>query len=78
MTDIWLCVIGTLIITVTTLYAAMLRDMWHRRVWNKQREAHIEKETHWAALTEADRQWFQANLWDGKKVLDERPEPEQP
>lgn len=78
MTVFWLCAMETLFVTVVTLYAAMLRDIWHRRVWNKQREVHIEKETHWSSLTEADRQWFQANLWDGKKVLDEPVVPDEP
>lgn len=75
MTIIWLSIIFTVTIASITTYVG---HMVFERPYYKNQEVEKERAINWAALTEADRQWFQANLWDGKKVLDERPEPEQP
>lgn len=75
MTVIWLSIIFTVAIASISTYVG---HMVFERPYYRAQAAEKENTINWTALTEADKEWFQANLWDGKKVLDERPEPSEP
>lgn len=53
-----------------------MRVLWKATAWDEQIAITIncrqQQADVWASLTDADREWFHANYWDGEKVLDER------